>query len=67
MCMLVFYFISVFQKTPDNDFIIDKHPKHSNIIIGVGFTGMYSIIIMQIICLTSLIVMVFLPQVMDTS
>ena len=29
------------QKTPDNDFIIDKHPKHSNIIIGVGFSGTY--------------------------
>ena len=28
------------QKTPDNDFIIDKHPEHSNIIIGIGFTGM---------------------------
>ena len=27
------------QKTPDDDFIIDKHPQHSNIIIGVGFTG----------------------------
>ena len=27
------------QKTPDDDFIIDKHPQYPNIIIGAGFTG----------------------------
>jgi len=27
------------QKTPDNDFVIDKHPIYNNIVIGVGFTG----------------------------
>lgn len=29
----------IITKTPDDDFIIDKHPQHSNIVIGVGFTG----------------------------
>ncbi|XP_065897170.1 peroxisomal sarcosine oxidase-like [Dysidea avara] len=29
----------ILTKTPDNDFIIDKHPKYSNIMIGVGFSG----------------------------
>jgi len=25
--------------TPDEDFILDQHPKHHNIIIGAGFSG----------------------------
>lgn len=28
------------QNTPDGDFILDRHPKHSNIVIGAGFSGM---------------------------
>ncbi|CAK8695646.1 unnamed protein product [Clavelina lepadiformis] len=28
-----------FSMTPDEDFILDKHPKYSNIIIGAGFSG----------------------------
>ncbi|KQK81142.1 peroxisomal sarcosine oxidase-like protein [Amazona aestiva] len=27
------------QNTPDGDFILDRHPKYSNIIIGAGFSG----------------------------
>lgn len=27
------------QNTPDEDFILDRHPKYSNIIIGAGFSG----------------------------
>lgn len=27
------------QNTPDEDFILDRHPKFSNIIIGAGFSG----------------------------
>lgn len=27
------------QNTPDEDFILDKHPEFSNIIIGAGFSG----------------------------
>ena len=27
--------------TPDDDFILDRHPQYSNIIIGAGFSGDY--------------------------
>lgn len=27
--------------TPDEDFILDVHPQHSNIVIGAGFSGNY--------------------------
>lgn len=27
------------QNTPDEDFILDRHPQYSNIIIGAGFSG----------------------------
>ena len=27
------------QRSPDRDFIIDKHPQYKNIMIGVGFSG----------------------------
>ena len=26
--------------TPDDDFILDRHPQYFNIIIGTGFSGM---------------------------
>ncbi|XP_061219468.1 peroxisomal sarcosine oxidase [Neopsephotus bourkii] len=29
----------LYTNTPDGDFILDQHPKHSNIIIGAGFSG----------------------------
>ncbi|NXW24410.1 SOX oxidase, partial [Circaetus pectoralis] len=29
----------LYTNTPDEDFILDKHPKFSNIIIGAGFSG----------------------------
>ncbi|XP_062506253.1 peroxisomal sarcosine oxidase-like [Corticium candelabrum] len=29
----------IYTCTPDNDFILDKHPNHSNIVIGAGFSG----------------------------
>ncbi|XP_065897172.1 peroxisomal sarcosine oxidase-like isoform X2 [Dysidea avara] len=29
----------IVTKTPDRDFIIDKHPQYNNIVIGVGFSG----------------------------
>ncbi|XP_064379328.1 peroxisomal sarcosine oxidase [Dromaius novaehollandiae] len=29
----------LYTNTPDGDFILDRHPKHSNIIIGAGFSG----------------------------
>ena len=28
-----------FQTTPDDDFILDKHPAHDNITIAAGFSG----------------------------
>ena len=31
--------ISFFQTTPDDDFILDKHPNNEKIIIGAGFSG----------------------------
>ena len=30
----------IYTQTPDEDFIIDKHPSYSNIVIGAGFSGM---------------------------
>ncbi|KAG9333629.1 hypothetical protein JZ751_010780 [Albula glossodonta] len=27
------------QVTPDHHFVLDRHPSHSNIIIGAGFSG----------------------------
>ncbi|XP_068765641.1 peroxisomal sarcosine oxidase [Struthio camelus] len=29
----------LYTNTPDGDFILDRHPKHSNIVIGAGFSG----------------------------
>lgn len=29
----------LYTNTPDEDFILDRHPKYSNIIIGAGFSG----------------------------
>ena len=29
------------QMTPDEDFILDHHPKYQNIIIGAGFSGKF--------------------------
>jgi len=29
----------IYTMTRDRDFIIDRHPDHSNIIIGAGFSG----------------------------
>ena len=29
----------LFQRTPDGDFIIDRHPKYPNILIGAGGSG----------------------------
>uniref|UniRef100_A0A8C6ZKA1 Peroxisomal sarcosine oxidase n=1 Tax=Nothoprocta perdicaria TaxID=30464 RepID=A0A8C6ZKA1_NOTPE len=29
----------LYTNTPDEDFILDRHPKHSNIVIGAGFSG----------------------------
>ena len=32
--------LSVFlQMTPDEDFILDFHPQHRNVVIGAGFSG----------------------------
>ena len=28
-----------FKLTPDEDFILDRHPRHDNIVIGAGFSG----------------------------
>ena len=33
-------FVIFFQWTPDEDFILDKHPLYENIVIGAGFSGM---------------------------
>jgi len=30
------------QMTPDENFFLDCHPKHHNIVIGAGFSGTYS-------------------------
>ena len=27
------------QTTPDSDFILDRHPVYSNVVIGAGFSG----------------------------
>ncbi|XP_036622963.1 peroxisomal sarcosine oxidase [Trichosurus vulpecula] len=29
----------MYTKSPDGNFILDRHPKHANIIIGAGFSG----------------------------
>ncbi|CAM2104161.1 unnamed protein product [Caretta caretta] len=29
----------MYTNTPDEDFVLDRHPKFSNIIIGAGFSG----------------------------
>ncbi|KAM8797185.1 peroxisomal sarcosine oxidase [Eudromia elegans] len=29
----------LYTNTPDEDFIVDRHPKHRNIVIGAGFSG----------------------------
>jgi len=29
----------MYMSTPDDDFIIDRHPKYNNILIGAGFSG----------------------------
>ncbi|NXL87509.1 SOX oxidase, partial [Alectura lathami] len=29
----------LYTNTPDGDFILDRHPKYSNIVIGAGFSG----------------------------
>ncbi|MFC0469486.1 N-methyl-L-tryptophan oxidase [Halalkalibacter kiskunsagensis] len=31
--------VCLYTKTPDEDFIIDYHPKHSNVVIAAGFSG----------------------------
>lgn len=28
-----------FKNTPDNDFVLDAHPKMKNVFIGAGFSG----------------------------
>jgi glycine/D-amino acid oxidase-like deaminating enzyme len=29
----------MYTMTPDGNFIVDRHPEHSNIAIGAGFSG----------------------------
>ncbi|XP_065055235.1 peroxisomal sarcosine oxidase-like [Rhopilema esculentum] len=29
----------MYTSTPDDDFIIDRHPRHPNIVVGAGFSG----------------------------
>ena len=31
--------VCMYTMTPDGDFIVDRHPEHSNIAIGTGFSG----------------------------
>jgi sarcosine oxidase/L-pipecolate oxidase len=31
--------ICLYTVTPDDDFVLDKHPKHGNVVIGAGFSG----------------------------
>ncbi|MDX2077900.1 MAG: N-methyl-L-tryptophan oxidase [bacterium] len=32
-------YICLYTMTPDEDFIIDHHPNHANVVIGAGFSG----------------------------
>ena len=36
----------IFTQTPDEDFIIDKHPNYTNIVIGAGFSGMIFMVLL---------------------
>lgn len=36
---LVATYICLYTMTPDEDFIIDRHPQHQNVVIGAGFSG----------------------------
>jgi len=29
----------MFTNTPDEDFIIDRHPEHDRVVVGAGFSG----------------------------
>jgi sarcosine oxidase len=29
----------MFTNTPDEDFLLDTHPDHDNVVIGAGFSG----------------------------
>lgn len=31
--------VCLYAKTPDQDFIVDRHPLHDNVVIGAGFSG----------------------------
>ena len=39
LTIINFLFLFLIQLTPDINFVLDKHPKFSNIIIGAGFSG----------------------------
>ena len=39
-CSVFHFYMLSYQMTPDEDFILDKHPSYDNIIIGAGFSGM---------------------------
>ena len=36
---LAHYQLCLYTKTPDEHFILDRHPEHANIVIGGGFSG----------------------------
>jgi hypothetical protein len=44
------------QMTPDEDFILDRHPKWKNVIIGAGFSGEIFFLIMSIRKLLSVVI-----------
>ena len=29
----------MYTKTPDENFIVDRHPEHENVVLGAGFSG----------------------------
>jgi sarcosine oxidase len=29
----------MFTNTPDEDFVVDRHPDHGNVVVGAGFSG----------------------------
>ena len=37
----VYYLIITFQMTPDEGFLLDKHPSYKNIVFGAGFSGIF--------------------------
>ena len=37
----VYYLVITFQMTPDEGFLLDKHPSYKNIVFGAGFSGIF--------------------------